>query len=124
MEAALYDADAGFYATGGRAGRRGDFITSAEVGPLFGAVVAQLDGWWAELGRRAVAASKREPGWTSRVGARRPACAGPCGTCSSSDRPYCAERTRGLPLVLPCTLRRPRSTTKTGTNDRSLAKSA
>ena len=36
---------------GGRAGRRGDFITSAEVGPLFGAVVARaLDAWWDELG--------------------------------------------------------------------------
>lgn len=36
----------------GRAGRRGDFLTSPEVGPLFGAVVARaLDAWWAELGR-------------------------------------------------------------------------
>jgi SAM-dependent MidA family methyltransferase len=35
------------------AGRRGaDFITSPEVGPLFGAVIARaLDGWWHELGR-------------------------------------------------------------------------
>ena len=33
MEAALYDADGGFYAAGGRAGRRGDFLTSPEVGP-------------------------------------------------------------------------------------------
>jgi SAM-dependent MidA family methyltransferase len=30
----------GFYAVGGQAGRRGDFITSPEVGPLFGAVLA------------------------------------------------------------------------------------
>ncbi|HEV7887593.1 MAG TPA: hypothetical protein VGO92_08535, partial [Acidimicrobiales bacterium] len=34
VEVALYDPDAGFYATGGRAGRRGDFLTSPEVGPL------------------------------------------------------------------------------------------
>lgn len=31
----------GFYRTGGRAGRRGDFLTSPEVGPLFGAVLAR-----------------------------------------------------------------------------------
>lgn len=30
----------GFYAVAGQAGRRGDFITSPEVGPLFGAVLA------------------------------------------------------------------------------------
>ena len=41
VEACLYDPDGGFYAAGGAAGRRGDFITSPEVGPLFGAVVAR-----------------------------------------------------------------------------------
>jgi len=47
MEAALYDPEHGFYASGGAAGRRGDFLTSPEVGPLFGAVVANaLDDWW------------------------------------------------------------------------------
>jgi SAM-dependent MidA family methyltransferase len=53
MEAALYDHDGGFYATGGQAGRRGGhFLTSPEVGPLFGAVLAgALDRWWEELGR-------------------------------------------------------------------------
>lgn len=51
VEAALYDEAAGFYASGGRAGRRGDFLTSPEVGPLFGAVVARaLDAWWREAG--------------------------------------------------------------------------
>ena len=31
---------------------RGDFLTSPEVGPLFGAVLARaLDAWWRELGR-------------------------------------------------------------------------
>jgi len=52
VERALYSAD-GFYETGGRAGRRGaSFVTSPEVGPLFGAVLARvLDTWWAEAGR-------------------------------------------------------------------------
>ena len=51
MDAALYGVD-GFYATGGGAGRRRDFITSPEVGPLFGAVIARaLDTWWDELGQ-------------------------------------------------------------------------
>ncbi len=51
VEAALYDPDDGFYQTGGRAGRRGDFLTSPEVGPLFGAVMARaIDGWWRDLG--------------------------------------------------------------------------
>ena len=39
MAAALYG-EHGFYTNGGEAGRRGDFITSPEVGPLFGAVLA------------------------------------------------------------------------------------
>ena len=51
MELALYDPGHGFYASGGAAGRRGDFLTSPEVGPLFGAVIARaLDGWWRERG--------------------------------------------------------------------------
>ena len=51
VELALYHPDLGFYETGGAAGRGGDFLTSPEVGPLFGAVMARaLDGWWAELG--------------------------------------------------------------------------
>lgn len=52
VELALYDPDSGFYATHGRAGRRGDFLTAPEVGPLFGAVVAAaLDAWWHDAGR-------------------------------------------------------------------------
>ncbi|MFZ6005880.1 MAG: SAM-dependent methyltransferase [Actinomycetota bacterium] len=51
VRAALYDSDGGFYSGSGRAGRGGDFITSPEVGPLFGAVVARaLDAWWTEAG--------------------------------------------------------------------------
>jgi len=51
MRLALYG-EGGFYTTSGRAGRRGgDFITSPEVGPLFGTVIARtLDAWWKELG--------------------------------------------------------------------------
>jgi SAM-dependent MidA family methyltransferase len=52
MEAALYDPGAGFFATRGGAGRAGaDFLTSVEVGSLFGALVARaIDGWWERLG--------------------------------------------------------------------------
>lgn len=51
IERALYEPTHGFYTTSGSAGRRSDFITSPEVGPLFGAVVARaLDAWWLELG--------------------------------------------------------------------------
>lgn len=53
MADALYG-PSGFYTTGGHAGRRGDFLTSPEVGPLFGAVVARyLDAEWRRLGRPA-----------------------------------------------------------------------
>ena len=52
LELALHDARGGFFATGGAAGRSGDFLTSPEVGPLFAAVLARaLDGWWEGLGR-------------------------------------------------------------------------
>lgn len=51
MDEALYAPGTGFYERGGHAGRRGDFLTGPEVGPLFGAVVARaLDAWWAEIG--------------------------------------------------------------------------
>ena len=52
VDLALNDQASGFFAAGGRAGRRdGDFITSPEVGPLFGAVVARhLDARWEDLG--------------------------------------------------------------------------
>ena len=50
MGLALYG-EGGFYQDNGKAGRRGDFITSPEVGPLFAAVVARyLDDCWNELG--------------------------------------------------------------------------
>jgi SAM-dependent MidA family methyltransferase len=49
---ALYGEN-GFYLMGGAAGRReGDFLTSPEVGPLFGEIVANvIDETWIELGR-------------------------------------------------------------------------
>jgi SAM-dependent MidA family methyltransferase len=55
VDRALYDPAAGFYATAGRAGgRRGDFVTSAEVGPLFAAVIADwLDAGWRAVGEPA-----------------------------------------------------------------------
>jgi len=58
MEAALYDPDGGFFAgtassaPGGAGRAHGDFVTSAEVGSLFGVLVARaVDGWWDRLGR-------------------------------------------------------------------------
>ena len=51
MELALYHPEHGFYSSGGAAGRSGDFLTSPEVGPLFGTVLAHaLDEWWRALG--------------------------------------------------------------------------
>jgi SAM-dependent MidA family methyltransferase len=50
MAIALYGAH-GFYTSGGRAGRRGDFLTSPEVGPLFGVVLsAWIDAEYRRLG--------------------------------------------------------------------------
>ena len=52
MEAALYDEEGGFFASGGGAGRKADFVTSPEIGPLFAALLARaLDAWWGDLGR-------------------------------------------------------------------------
>jgi SAM-dependent MidA family methyltransferase len=51
LQLALYG-EGGFYTSGGHAGRRGDFITSPEVGPLFGAVLARwIDAEFDRLGR-------------------------------------------------------------------------
>ncbi len=80
MELALYG-DRGFYmrVDGGSAGRRGDFITSPEVGPLFGVVIARyLDAEWERIGRPdpfTVVDVGAGPGTLARaVLAARPAC--------------------------------------------------
>ncbi len=73
----------GFYTdpdAGGAAGRRGDFLTSPEVGPLYGAVVARyVDAVWERLGRPdpfTVVDAGAGPGTLARaVLAARPACA-------------------------------------------------
>ncbi|MGH9112165.1 MAG: SAM-dependent methyltransferase [Acidimicrobiales bacterium] len=81
LDLALYDPDGGFYEAGGRAGgRSGDFLTSPEVGPLFGAVVARaLDGWWQAMGSPdpfVVVDAGAGPGTLARtVLAASPACA-------------------------------------------------
>lgn len=80
LERALYDRDGGFYESGGRAGRQGDFLTSPEVGPLFGAVIARaLDAWWQELGSPnpyVVVDAGAGPGTLARtILAAAPACA-------------------------------------------------
>lgn len=105
LDAALYDEEGGFYATGGMAGRRGDFITAAEVGPLFGAVVARaIDAWWDELGRPdpyVVIDAGAGPGTLART----VLAAGP--RCASALRYVLVERSAtqralhagGLPLV-------------------------
>ncbi len=107
MERALYDPEHGFYATGGRAGRRGDFLTSVEVGPLFGAVLARaLDTWWKEAGspRPFVVV---EAGAGSGTLARSVLRAEPA--CAAALRYVLVERSaslraahdRGLPLTVP-----------------------
>jgi SAM-dependent MidA family methyltransferase len=80
VEIALYDPDHGFYATGGRAGGRGDFLTSPEVGPLFGALLARAcDEVWEQLGRPdpfVVVDAGAGPGTLARtMRAAAPACA-------------------------------------------------
>ena len=52
MAKALYDPEFGYYqAASQHSSRRGDYITSVEVGPLFGAVLARaLDAWWESEG--------------------------------------------------------------------------
>jgi SAM-dependent MidA family methyltransferase len=52
MEIALYDPEFGYYAGAAqRSGRAGDFFTSVDVGPLFGALLAvQFEEMWRLLG--------------------------------------------------------------------------
>lgn len=51
VDLALYG-EGGFFTSGAGAGRRADFVTSPEIGPLFGAVVARaVDAEWERLRR-------------------------------------------------------------------------
>ena len=81
MESALYAEPGGFYASGRGAGRRtGDFLTSVEVGPLFGRLAARLaDRCWERLGRLVdftlVDAGAGSGTLARSVLAARPACA-------------------------------------------------
>ena len=81
VDTALYGED-GFFTRARGAGRAGrDFVTSPEVGPLFGTLVAgALDGYWAELGRPdpflVVDAGAGRGRLAADVVAAAPACAG------------------------------------------------
>ena len=99
---ALYGPN-GFYTRpdGGRAGRRrGDFITSSEVGPLFGVVLARyLDDVWRTLGEPSpfvVVDAGAGPGTLARtIAAAAPACArSDASTSRSRSRPPNATATR------------------------------
>lgn len=107
MDDALYGAQ-GFYSRGGGAGRTRDFVTSPEIGGLFGAVLARaLDAWWIELGRPdpfLVAECGAGPGALAQtILAAKPAC-GPALRYLLIDRAEpmrAAERARGLPMTEP-----------------------
>jgi SAM-dependent MidA family methyltransferase len=93
LEEALYGPE-GFYTGGGGAGRRGDFLTSPEVGPLFGVVVARaLDAEWERLGGP-------DPFTVVEVGAGRGALArsvlGARSACIAALRYICVERSAML----------------------------
>lgn len=90
MSAALYGPD-GFYTSGGQAGRRGDFITSPEVGPLFGTVLARaIDDVWQRVGCPddfLIVEAGAGPGTLARsILAAQPACLG-----GRADRYVCVE---------------------------------
>ena len=55
MELALYDPEAGYYASGrARIGKQGDFFTNVSVGPVFGQILAsQFQEMWSRLGKPA-----------------------------------------------------------------------
>ena len=99
VELALYHPEFGFYEAGGAAGRSGDFLTSPEVGPLFGAVLARaLDAWWMELG-------EPEPFTVVEVGAGRGALAkavlAAAPACGPALRYVAVERSSALRALHP-----------------------
>jgi SAM-dependent MidA family methyltransferase len=99
VEACLYDPAGGFYTSGGAAGRRGDFITSPEVGPLFGTVLARwMDGVWERLGRP-VGFTVVEVGAGRGTLARSVLAAAPA--CMADGRYVAVERSSALRADLP-----------------------
>jgi SAM-dependent MidA family methyltransferase len=107
MDEALYGPE-GFYVRGGGAGRGRDFLTSPEVGPLFGAVIARaLDAWWADLGEPdpfVVVECGAGPGTLCRDVLRADLrCAGALRyvLVETSEPMRDAQRRRGLPMVEP-----------------------
>jgi len=100
QEAALYDPEFGFYGAGrGAAGRSRDFLTSPEVGPLFGAVLARvLDAWWDALDRpnafRVVEAAAGVGTLATSIRAARP-------RCGDALRYHAVERSSALRSELP-----------------------
>jgi SAM-dependent MidA family methyltransferase len=105
MHEALYGAE-GFYTTGGGAGRRRDFVTSPEVGSLFGAVMANaLDDWWVACGSPdpfIVAECGAGPGTLAvSILAAKPVCAQALRYLMIDSSPAMRDiaRARKLPLV-------------------------
>ncbi len=110
VELVLYG-PGGFFVSGGRgAGRRADFLTSPEVGPLFGAVVARaLDAEWVRLGRPdpfvVVEAGAGRGALACAVLAARPACSVALRyVCVERSGPLRAEIETVLPIEPPATV--------------------
>ena len=91
VELALYHGDTGFYARGGHAGRGGDFITSPEVGPLFGAV------WPARSTRGGTSSTVPTRSWSSRRARARARSRAPCSTRGRRARSRCATSSSNGP---------------------------
>lgn len=126
MEAALYDPEGGFYSAGGAAGRRGDFVTSPEIGPLFAEVMAKaLDGWWVELDHPdpfVVVEAAAGAGTLARdILAARPACA-PALRYVLVERSAALREAQagGLPLELPAFVLGPSAPSGTDSDDESV----
>jgi SAM-dependent MidA family methyltransferase len=101
IDEALYGED-GFYASGRGAGRGRDFLTSPEVGPLFGAVVARaLDRWWEDL-EQADPFVVVEGG--AGAGALVKAVLGAAPACAGALRWVCVERSAPLRAAAEATL--------------------
>lgn len=115
MSIALYG-EHGFYTSvsPGRAGRRGDFLTSPEVGPLFGAVLARaLDDVWRRLGEPdgfTVVDAGAGPGTLARsIIAAAPAClasgrfvAVEISAAQRAQHPDGVESVADMPTHVPC----------------------